>query len=69
MNDYPGVGHPWADFLNARARVLAQWRDEGKSTDQMVDDLRMDADQVRLILMTVDKHPATYSSRLRPRRP
>jgi hypothetical protein len=58
---YRAQGHPRADFLNARARVLAMWRDEGKSPGQSAFDMSMDPTQVCLILMTVDKHPEEYA--------
>lgn len=57
---YPGQGHPWADFLHHRARVLAQWRDEGKTLGEMVTAIQMDATQARLIVMTVDDNPGEY---------
>jgi hypothetical protein len=51
---YPGEGHPWADYLHFRARLLFAWEAEGKSPQQMAQDLRVDAMQMRLILMTTD---------------
>lgn len=60
MSRYSGEGHPWADFLNARARVLEMWRLEGKTPEECVRTLAMDPVQVRLILMTVAGHPEEY---------
>ncbi|HTH66014.1 MAG TPA: hypothetical protein VL563_15120 [Gemmatimonadales bacterium] len=57
---YPGQGHPWADFLNARARVLEMWRREGKTPEACVRDMSMDPMQVTLILMTVAEHPEEF---------
>jgi len=51
----PGEGHPWADFLHHRARVI-DWLYTGESNPmckgsdwQIARVLSMDAEQVRLI--------------------
>lgn len=63
---YPGQGHPWADFLNARARVLEMWRREGKTPEASARDMSMDPTQVTLILMTVAEHPEEFEERETP---
>lgn len=56
--DYPGKGHPDPDFLQARVRYLAYYRDEGYSIEQLVNMTKVDPGQVRLLLMSWDeKHP------------
>ncbi len=46
----------WGDFLIARTRCLQWLRDEmGESPETICETLRMDPDQVRLILMTADE--------------
>lgn len=58
---YPGEGHAWADFLNARARVMRDWqRDRGMTPAQIVQGLAMDETQVRLILMHVADNPKEF---------
>jgi acyl-coenzyme A synthetase/AMP-(fatty) acid ligase len=47
--------HPWHGFLRARMRCLAWLRDEmGKSPEQSVVTMRMDPEQVCLLLATYD---------------
>lgn len=53
--NYPAKGHPWADFLHHRARVLVMWRDEGRSPEHSAASMAMDPGQVRLILATFDE--------------
>lgn len=56
--DYPGKGHPDPDFMQARMRYLAYYRDEGYDIDSLVQMVRCDPMQIRLLLMTWDeKHP------------
>lgn len=57
---YPGQGSPWADFLNARARVLEEWRQEGKTAEQSARAMSMDPGQVRLILAHVADNPDEF---------
>jgi hypothetical protein len=48
--------HPWHAFLRARMRCLAWLRDEmGESPEQSVVTMRMDPEQVRLLLATYDQ--------------
>lgn len=53
--------HPWGVYLHHRARVLDYFRRDGQTPEQIVETLRMDPDQVRLILMTVDDYPEDYA--------
>lgn len=56
--DYPGKGHPDPDFLQARMRYLAYYRDEGYSNEQLCKMTGCDPMQVQLLLMHWDeKHP------------
>ncbi len=47
-------GHPWAEFLAARARVIAWLRSEGRTPTDIARELSMDTEQVRQILAYVD---------------
>lgn len=47
--------HPWGEFLRARARCLVWLRDEqGETPERICKTLRMDPEQVRLILASED---------------
>lgn len=47
--------HPWGAFLRARAKCLVWLRDEMKeSPEKICGTMRMDPDQVRLILASED---------------
>ncbi len=54
---YPAEGHPWADFLHYRLRLIHAWADEGKSAGEILESLRMDVGQVVLLMMTPLEHP------------
>lgn len=42
-------GHPWGEFLEARAKCIDWMLNEGKTPDQIARELSMDGDQVLLI--------------------
>lgn len=56
-DEYPGKGHPWADFLHHRARVIdwfygGEGDPDAKGDDRLIaKKLSMDPTQVRLIRM------------------
>lgn len=59
---YPAQGHPWADYLEARMRLLAMWRDEGKTPEECVSGLLTDPGQIRLLWATYDQHLANRAT-------
>ncbi len=63
--DKPGAA--WADFCDARLRLIHEWHAEGKSVEKITSDLNHhDAVQVRLLLMQEpeDLMPATTRMQL-----
>lgn len=50
IEDYPGKGDPWADFLHHRKRVIEVHASEGMSARDIAFVLRVDEGQVALIL-------------------
>lgn len=61
------AGSAWADYLDARLRLVHQWAGEGKSFDEMVERLTPDAHQLALLLLTPTMPPLPGSSRDRVR--
>lgn len=45
-------GSAWADFLDARLRLVHEWAGDGLTFDEMVERLTPDADQLALVLLT-----------------
>jgi len=43
----------WGDFLEARLALIGMWMDEGRSADEIEDDLGVDPVQIQLLMMTV----------------
>jgi hypothetical protein len=41
--------HPWAEFLDARAKCIMYFRRNGKTDKQIANDLSMDEEQVYYI--------------------
>lgn len=60
MSAYRGDGDAWADFLHHRARVLAEWWDEGKTPEESARLMSMDPVQVQMILGHVLDNPEMY---------
>lgn len=58
---YPSAGHPWADFLHHRGRVLLMWEREGKRPEESARLMSMDPGQVRMILDHVRSEEAKAS--------
>lgn len=53
MAEYPGQGHPWADFLHHRLRVIEEMLGEGKTEQEIFQAIQVDRVQVSLLCMTV----------------
>lgn len=43
----------WATFLEARLALIAEWTDERRTVQEIVRDLSVDHEQVRLLQMTI----------------
>lgn len=54
---------PWADYLDARLRLVHQWAGEGVSFEDMADRLAPDPEQLALILLTSTEPPLPGSAR------
>lgn len=55
-------GHPWADFLDARLRLVHRWRSEGKSPEMICNELNShDLTQIRLLLATAPEPPSQHT--------
>lgn len=67
--DYPGKGAAWADFLHHRARVLVEFRAEGKTPEDTARILSMDPGQVAAILDSYDPENSTGPAPWRRQRP
>jgi len=61
MNNEPSA---WASFLDARLLLIHEWLDEGKTHEQITDELNHhDVGQIRLLAMTDARKPMPASMR------
>jgi hypothetical protein len=51
VTDASELKYPWAEFLEARAKMIAYWRAKGETWDHIVRSLSCDPVQAQLIWM------------------